>query len=196
MEEEIHTICCPHISNLPCLNSLKDFLNSRFSEYLPITIICSILSCLLPSNLYTETILFYISVYDYIKAMSLQQNTLRQVFCWRLLNLLAAFDYIDHSVLLERLSSGFGISNDLLSWIKSYQLAVSSIRQHWKHIVFSFSTSLWCSLRIRSWTSTVHLIPHFSQYSDIKVICKLSTLCRWHLALCIILCYWLCLQYR
>jgi hypothetical protein len=62
----------------------------------------------------TETTL--LSVHDYIiRAMSLQQIT-----CLCLLDLSAAFDTIDHSILLERLSSWFGFNNTVLSWIKSY----------------------------------------------------------------------------
>ena len=64
----------------------------------------------------TETAL--LSVHDHIiKAISHQQVT-----CLTLLDLSAAFDTIDHSILLERLSSWFGISAIPLSWIKSYLL--------------------------------------------------------------------------
>jgi exonuclease III len=64
----------------------------------------------------TETAL--LSVHDHIiRAISHQQVT-----CLTLLDLSAAFDTIDHSILLERLSSWFGISSTALSWIKSYLL--------------------------------------------------------------------------
>lgn len=64
----------------------------------------------------TETTL--LSVHDHIiRAMSLQKVT-----CLTLLDLSAAFDTIDHSILLERLSSWFGITETALSWIHSYLL--------------------------------------------------------------------------
>lgn len=62
----------------------------------------------------TETTL--LAVHDHIiRAMSQQQVT---ALC--LLDLSAAFDTIDHSILIERLKSWFGIDNTALAWIKSY----------------------------------------------------------------------------
>jgi hypothetical protein len=62
----------------------------------------------------TETAL--LSLHDHIiKAMGQQQIT-----CLCLLDLSAAFDTIDHSILLERLTSWFGLDRTVLSWISSY----------------------------------------------------------------------------
>jgi len=52
-----------------------------------------------------------------IKAVSHQQ-----VNCLTLLDISAAFDNLDYSILLERLSSWFGISSNVLSWIKFHLL--------------------------------------------------------------------------
>jgi Reverse transcriptase (RNA-dependent DNA polymerase) len=62
----------------------------------------------------TETAL--LAVHDYLIRASSQQ----QVSFLCLLDLSAAFDTIDHSVILERLSSWFGISGTALNWVKSY----------------------------------------------------------------------------
>jgi Reverse transcriptase (RNA-dependent DNA polymerase) len=57
-----------------------------------------------------------LSVHDHIiKAMSLQKVT-----ALTLLDLSAAFDTIDHSILLERLSSWFRITTTALAWLKPY----------------------------------------------------------------------------
>jgi hypothetical protein len=46
----------------------------------------------------------------------------QQVNCLTLLDLSVDFDTIDHSIILERLSSWFGISSTAFCWIKSYLL--------------------------------------------------------------------------
>ena len=62
----------------------------------------------------TETVL--LSIHDYlIRAMGHQKVT---GLC--LLDLSAAFDTIDHQILLDRLSSWFGIGGSVLSWVHSY----------------------------------------------------------------------------
>ena len=62
----------------------------------------------------TETTL--LAVYDHIiRAMSQEQVT---SLC--LLDLSAAFDTSDHSILLQRLKSWFGFNETVLSWIHSY----------------------------------------------------------------------------
>ena len=48
--------------------------------------------------------------------------SLQQVTCLTLLDLSAAFDRTDHSILLERLSTRFGITSNALSCIKFYLL--------------------------------------------------------------------------
>jgi len=46
----------------------------------------------------------------------------QQVTCLTLLDLSAALDAIDDSILLERLSTWLDISTSAFSWIKSYSL--------------------------------------------------------------------------
>ena len=52
---------------------------------------------------------------DILKAMDNQKVT-----CLVLLDLSAAFDMVDHKILLERLENYFGINSIALQWIESY----------------------------------------------------------------------------
>ena len=62
----------------------------------------------------TETALFRI-VYDLLTAMDNNK-----ICILTLLDLSAAFDTIDHQILLTRLQHSFGISGSALSWFSSY----------------------------------------------------------------------------
>ena len=62
----------------------------------------------------TETALLIVKT-DIIKAMDNQEIT-----CLILLDLLAAFDTVDHTILLNRLVTTFGIKDTALKWIASF----------------------------------------------------------------------------
>ena len=62
----------------------------------------------------TETALLRVKT-DILKAMDNQEVT-----CLVLLDLSAAFDTVDHKILLERLENYFGITGTALQWIRSY----------------------------------------------------------------------------
>ena len=73
-----------------------------------------------------------------------------------LLDQSAAFDTIDHAILLDRLTERFGITGCVLAWFESYlfnrRQSVSG-----KVVPFCFS-AFWCSSRIRSGAYPLHTV--------------------------------------
>ncbi len=108
------------ISHLSFLSELTEkVVKLRLTEYLSGNNLLNSFQSAYIKHHSTETTL--LSVHDHIiKAMGRLQVT-----CLTLLNLSAAFDTIDHSIPLERLSSWFGITSTALSWIQSYLLNCS-----------------------------------------------------------------------
>jgi Reverse transcriptase (RNA-dependent DNA polymerase) len=90
-------------------------VKSRLTNFLSERILLNSFQSVYTTLHSTETALLA-AVDDYLIRASIKQ----QVFFLCLLDFSAAFDTIDHSILLERLSSWFGISGSALYWVKSY----------------------------------------------------------------------------
>ena len=103
------------ISNLSFLSKLTErVVKNRLTEHLgKNTLFNAFQSAYIPFHS-TESVL--LSLYDSIIHAICKQ----QVTCLCLLDLSAAFDTIDHPILLHRLSSWFGIESTALSWFQTY----------------------------------------------------------------------------
>jgi exonuclease III len=103
------------ISHLSFLSKLTErVVKQRLTHHLSSNHLLNSFQSAYTTHHSTESTL--LSVHDHIiKAMAQQRIT---ALC--LLDLSAAFDTIDHSILIHRLSSWFGLNGTVLSWLHSY----------------------------------------------------------------------------
>ena len=103
------------ISNLSFLSKLTErIVLARLNDYLSSNSLLNPHQSGFTKHHSTETLL--VSLYNKLVAAVSHQR----VSCLCLLDISAAFDTIDHNLLLHRLSSWFGISGTALLWFKSY----------------------------------------------------------------------------
>ena len=92
----------------------------------------------------------------------------QKLSCLCLLDLSAAFDTIDHNILITRLSSWFGIQGSVLNWFESYLTSRSFCVKYDK----DFSSEhffLWCSSRLCSRSSTFCHVYYPTQHSHLLI---------------------------
>ena len=97
-----------------------------------------------------------------------------------LLDLSAAFDTIDHEMLLARLSSWFGIKGKVLSWMRLYLIDRSQFCQcAWCNIIKK-SNPVWCAPRFSSGATPFYSVYMYSSLSKGYIILwlELSSLRR------------------
>ena len=112
-----------------------------------------------------------------LKAMDTQEIT-----CLELLDLLAAVDTVDNSILLNCLENYFGIKGTALWWIESYLTNWTQKSGDWKYEhnrchIGKQESKFWCTARQCVRSDLVHSL-HFSTWSNMCQTHSLPSLCR------------------
>ena len=148
-------MCLRTIALFPSYTSFQRFLKMSFNSCLTIWMPQTHLSHFSQhrANHSTETLLLRVTN-DLL--MACDQGS---VSILSLLDLSAAFDTLDHNILLKRLRLTFGISGVVLQWLESYltecnqtMLAGGKASQ--------LSVEVWCTSRFCVGPSTVHHVHH------------------------------------
>ena len=77
-----------------------------------------------------------------------------------LLDLSAAFDTIDHTILLSRLGNWFGVSGEALDWFKSYLTGRSQRIKLGNCLSSRSDLSFGVPQGVRSWSSAFYSLYH------------------------------------
>ena len=73
-----------------------------------------------------------------------------------LLDLFAAFDMVDHDILLQRLQTSFGIGGTALKWFQSYLTSRTHLCPSWYGPIDHCSADTWCSTGLSAWSDVVY----------------------------------------
>ena len=97
-----------------------------------------------------------------------------------LLDLSAAFDTVDHFILLTRLQNWFGLDGLSLNWFTSY-LSSCSQAVSINDSISAFSTlSCGCTPRFRPWPTPFYSLYYSSWLGNLKKFPQIPFVCWWH----------------
>jgi len=82
----------------------------------------------------------------------------RQVTLLGLLDMSAAFDYVDHDLLLQRPHYSFGMTGAVLDWISCFLRKTHPANRLRRSAVHNSASGVWCSTRIRARAVVIRLI--------------------------------------
>ena len=140
------------VSNLPFLSKiLEKVVLAQLESHLSRNNLHEVCQSAYRQNHSTETLLLSVTDSLLCKADN------RLVSLLTLLDQSAAFDTIDHKILLNRLSYSFGISGTVFKWFISY-LTNRTVCFCGRLKFFAFALEIWCSPRFCPWPHSFYRI--------------------------------------